>query len=538
MATNKILLYGIPTLALLGLVGWKLVSKAAADNAIKQRTSQAAKAPAPVTIATAGPAHIINRQQLVATVNSPFVVHLSAMTSSQIKYLTVREGDRVSMGEVLVKLDPTALQGQILAAQANLAAAKQRLAQAEITKTANDTGFVGQYQKDRSSVVSAEADYNEAIASDEENNAAADAAVTDAEAKVASAQQTVDGAQSSLNGVKATQSLDQLNYDRALQLYNEGFTAVQDVDNARAALNVAKAATISSQSQLNAANSALKSAQAELQASMSVDKATHDKSTSDVADHKAALLVAHDSANISHANLSQLPAYVANLDALKAAVYVAQGQLNQAEAQLQYTTLTSPIDGAITSRLMDPGSIAPVGQDILVIQELDWLYVDVQVPVEYSESVHLGDKFPFTITGLSDKYVGVAAQIDPAANSTSRQFLLRLRVENPDHLIKPGMYAQVPFTVSDVSAPVAVPIEAVAPDNNGQNVTFVVQPDSTVKSVPVTTGSQDSKMVQVLSGLEAGQKVVILTARTLKDGQKIVDASKQAPAASGRRGKS
>jgi RND family efflux transporter MFP subunit len=536
MAIPKLVVYGIPTVALLVIVGIRLDQFEKHENQVKQRTKEAATAPVPAIIATAVPGEIIQSQQLVANIDSPFVVHLSAQTSAQIQFLNVREGDRVQKGEVLVKLDPTQLQGEILADESNLAAARQRLAQAQITKQANDIGFLAQFGKDQAGLVSADADYKMAIASDAETIAAADAAVTDARAKVAAAEQAVKGAQSDLNGARATQNDNQLKYTRTLSLNKQGFNAAQDVDDAKAALDVSVASTASFQSKLESAQSALKSAQAELQASENEDEATKAKAKSDIADANAKFLQAKATLQVSSANRSQLPAYEANLAALQAGVAAAEGQLNQSKSKLAYTTLVSPIDGVVTSRLMDPGTIAPVGADILVIQELEWLYVDVNVPVEYSQSVHLGDELSFTVTGLDGTFKGIAAQIDPAADPTSRQFLLRLRVDNSARVFKPGMYADVTFTVSKTAASVTVPLEAVTQDPQGQSRVFVVnakpagvsrsgQSFYAIKSVPVETGVQDAKKIQIVSGVNVGDRVAFQAARTLNDNQMIVDAN-------------
>lgn len=526
MHFKRIAYIAVPILALLGLVFWRLAAKNASDSQLSKAQKARASAPLPVKLATAGPATILASLDLLGQIESPYVVKLAAKTSARIDYLQVREGDPVKPGDVLVKLDPSAVEGEILTSESSLAEAKSRLAQAVMTQTANNTGVNAQVLKDKAGLNSSLASYNQTVSSVTQQVAAAESAVTDGVAKVAAAQSALLSAQADLNSAKASQENAQAKFTRMQTLYNQGFAAAQDVDDARTAADVGNAGEKSAENKVASAQSAVRSATAQLDGLRRQLKIAQNKAKSDVAAAQATLEQSKATLNVSSANTSQIGAYQANIEALKQAVDAAQGQLTQSLSKRADSRLASTIEGVVTSRQMDPGTIATAGQPILTIQYLKWLYVTVPVPVDNSQQVHMGDVVNFTVDGLSKVFAGKVAEINPAADPQSRQFTVRLRMENPDGILRPGMYAHVKLQIGKVDAAVAAPREAVTTDNSGVSKAYVVDADMKAKLTPVVLGAQSATMVEIKSGVEAGQKLVVLSSRLPKDGQSIVDADK------------
>lgn len=533
---KRYLLIGLPVLALLGLVAWRYQTKTTADAQMAKAQKMRGSAPMPAQLAVAKPATILNSLDLLGQVESPYVVKLSSKSALRIDSLEVREGDTVKPGQVLVKLDPSQVEGEILTSESSLAEARSRYAQALATQGANNTGVTAQILKDKAGLTSSLASYDQVVANASQQIAAADAAVTDAQARVAAAQANLASVQSDQNSAKASEADAKAKYDRMQTLYQQGFAAAQDVDDARTALAVASATVASSASKINSAQQAIRSAQAQVDAARRQLAIAQNKSKSDIAASQALLQQSKATLNVSAANTSQISAYRANLQALKQAVDAAQGQLAQSLAKRADTQLASTIEGVVTQRAMDPGTIANAGQPILTIQFLKWLFVTVSVPVDSSQLVHMNDSVNFTVDGISTVFSGKVAAINPAADPQSRQFTVRLRMENADGVLKPGMYAHVKLNVGQVDAAVTVPREAVTQGAGGAGTyqVFLVGDDNKAHLTPVEVGAQSPDVIEIKSGLDAGQKVVILTSRTPRDGQAIVDASKAGKAGDGR----
>jgi membrane fusion protein (multidrug efflux system) len=171
---------------------------------------------------------------------------------------------------------------------------------------------------------------------------------------------------------------------------------------------------------------------------------------------------------------------------------------------------------------MNPGMIASPGQPILTVDFLDWLYVSCNVPSEQSGSIHKGMTVQIVVDARpGETYTGTVSDVNSAADPQSRQVSVQVRVENPKHLLMPGTYARVSFPVSRVNAKIAVPREAVRTDPKLGTVVTVVDSDGLAKTVAVKTGGSDAQSIEILDGLQPGDRVVALTYSPIKDGQQV-----------------
>lgn len=535
---------------LLGVaIGWRFAQKKAQDARIGQvggaggrgggRGGRGGGRGANVEVATSAPAVIENTLNVVGSVESPYNIRISPKTAGRINYLEVREGARVTAGQILVKIDPTEIQGQILADRAAIAEAQSRLAQAQITQAPTNVGIATTIEQQGANLASAQADYGQVTANYTATVAAAHSSVVDAQAKVAAAQSAVENAKASLNSAQANLRNALTKYTRTDTLYKQGFTAAQDVDDARTEVDVQRAAVNVAQGQVDAANSALKSAEAVRDSAMSNEKIVARQGLANIQASKAKVTQAKAQLTAAVSNRAQGPAYQANLAALRAAVVAAQGELSQAQARLADTDLRAPIDGIVTERSADPGSIASPGTSVLTIQSLNQLYVTGSVPVEDTRAVSIGTTVMFSVDAIPGKtFTAPVAELNPSADPLSRQFMIRLKLDNKSGELKPGMFARMNLVLEKVNAAVAVPREAVETDSNGEKSVFVVDDKKVAHQVKVTIGAEDAKYIEIKEGLQPGQQVVTLSYTPVKDGQTVTIGKPDAGGGKGgRRGK-
>jgi RND family efflux transporter MFP subunit len=395
---------------------------------------------------------------------------------------------------------------------AAVAEARYRLAQAQMTQNPTDVSVNTQITQQRSALGSAKAEYEQVRKTSEAQIMAAQADLKDADAKIANAKAAVKGAQANVDNA-------QIKYDRIQSLYTKGYIAAQDVDDAKATLAVQKSA-------LDIANGLLNSSVSQRDAVAQQLNVTKAKAESDTVAAKARLTQAQASLQYASANTSQKSAYRQSIAALRASVDAAQAALRSAESKRQDTVLCSPMDGFITQRLADPGAIASPTQPVLAVQFTKQIWVSVSVPEDVCARIHIGQQAQIKFDAFPNKeFEASVIQINPSADSMSRQFTVRVIMPNPNNMFKPGMFAHVSIETDKVHNAIVVPREAVQTDKDGQ---FVMAVDSKkiAKRVDVTTQGGDDKFINIGDALKPGDNVIVMSAMPVREGQMVMSGGK------------
>lgn len=530
---RRLVIVGVPVLVLLALIGWRLSMKArAASDQAKMMAARLSMAPL-VTVAPARVKDVVQTFEGVGNVESKLNVKIAAKVSGRISYLEVREGDRVQTGQVLARIDPTEIEATVRQKQAALAEAESRLAQARINQSPTNTGVTTNIRQQKAALGSARADYDQASRNLSAQIAAAEAAVTEAKGKTSAAQAAIAGAGAALNSAKANLANATTKLTRITDLYKQGFIAAQDVDDAKTAVSVQQSAVDAAVQQRTAAVAQADAAKAQQEAVEKQLQITKTKGQADVEAARAKVTQAEAALDFAKANTAQGPAFAQNIAALQAAVAAARADVAAARAQRADTILKSPLDGYVTGRYMDPGSMATPAQPILSVQSLHTLWVSVPVSEEASRSVYPGVEAEVALDALPGRtFAGKVVQFNPSADPMSRQFEARVAIDNPGNLIKPGMFARVTMISQRVPGAVVVPREAIQKGKSGQQV-MVVDAEGTAHAQIVTTGASDASDVAITNGIDPGQKVIILSAQPIRDGQKVREGGLRPPTETG-----
>jgi len=493
---------------LIGLIGWRFVTDARAAASSSKASKARLRAAAAVEVATAAPRTIYNTEQGVGSLQAPYKVEVSPKTAGIIDYLDLREGDPVKKGQRVLEVSPSDLEGAVTQARQNVADAENKFAQAEEGTNYNKVGVESQIAQQKAAQRSAQADLDQTI-----NSSAS--SIHQAQAIVDAAQSGVTNAEAALSEAQATLTDAKAKFDRTNYLYKHGFVAAQDVDDAKTAVDVAQGAVGVQQAMVKSAQSQLKSQEDNL----SIVK---QKAGSDIADAKAKRDQADQILRTALANRPQIQAYKDQLNALRAEEDAAKAALAQAEARLHDTVTTSSIDGTVTARKADPGALAAPGTPVLEIQFIDWLFDNATFPIEVRNLIHEGQQATITIDSIPGKtFTGKVVNVNDSGDPQSRSFDVNVRLDNKDHSLHPGMYGQISIITGRTDALVTVPREAVTTATDGSQTATVVDSTNTAHIHPVTLGVSDAKGYQVLSGVSAGDRVVVLTYTPVKDGGKV-----------------
>ncbi|MBI4562765.1 MAG: efflux RND transporter periplasmic adaptor subunit, partial [Candidatus Rokubacteria bacterium] len=223
---------------------------------------------------------------------------------------------------------------------------------------------------------------------------------------------------------------------------------------------------------------------------------------------------------------SQVHLARAQIDRERAALKIAQTNLDNAR-------ITAPFVGYISQRNLDPGaavnaqaagtSTSSVG--ILILQNIDIVKVQVEVQERDISLVGVGS----TARVLVDAYPGKvfsagATRAVHALDPRTRTMGVEMEIQNPNHLLKPGMYARVELLVTTHPGALLVPGEAVRFED-GTPVLYLVQ-DGTVVRRPVAVGVAEGTLVEITHGLSGDEPVIVEGKELVRDGQKVhaVDA--------------
>ena len=532
---KRALLIGIPALLLLGLVGARLV--AVRQKAAEQKAQSAGRkggAPA-VEVAAAGPRTIQASLEVIGDAESPNVARLAPKTTGPIIGIEVREGDEVRAGQVVFRIDPREAEGEVSAARATVAEAQARLAQAEATTSATLVGIEGTVVGGEAGVSRAQAELSQAQRNQAALIAASRASVADLNARISGANADVRSAEANVTAAEANLNNARIRYDRTAELQKGGYIAAQDVDDAKAqvrvqegALGVAKAA-VASRKQAAAGLAAQRRA-AEAQVGV-----VRRQSDAAIATAKAGVRSARAALGTAAANRAQGAAYRENLSALRAGVEAARSLLDQAAARRADTALRSPIDGTVTARSADLGSLASPGTPVVTVQSLKPLFIEAAIPPDAGGAIQVGAKVGLAFDALPGRTIeGQIAGINRAADLQNRRYSVRVVIPNEDEAVRPGMFARLTLVTRTTEAAVAVPLTAVqgSPSDDGQVArtsnreaarafVLVVGADGKAERRAVTLGERDGRYVQVRSGLRLGERVVTLSYNAVKDGTKV-----------------
>ncbi|MEX2243263.1 MAG: efflux RND transporter periplasmic adaptor subunit [Fimbriimonadaceae bacterium] len=504
-------------LVLATLVGWRIKSNAGEGE--EQGGARGRRTPV-VEVALAGPATIQDTIEAVGSLESPHLVELSPKSSGRIERVSVREGDRVRAGQVLATIDTSEADAQVVQAMASVAEAKSRLAEARLGQGPSRVGVATSIEQQEANVSSAEADLEQVKRNSESTIEAARANIGDVTARLRGAESQVENAQAVLDRERASLRNAETKLERTRDLYRQGFIAAQEVDDAKTAVDVQAGNVRVAESQLSAARQAKTSADALLEVARLQLTMAERKAKADVAAAEARLVAARSGLKVANANEATNPAYTENLLALEASVRAAEAQLDLADSVKSNTVLTSPMDGVVTARNADPGSLATPGQAVLIVQSLEWLFFRASLPVEASSLVRDGQTVMVEVDGVEDPIAGTVSQVNLVADVQSRQFSVQVRLENKDQALRPGMFGKIKIVTREVDAEVVVPKESVRDSQAGPTVT-VIGDDNKAQVRQVKTGASDGRMVEVTEGVAAGERVVTLSFMPLRDGQDV-----------------
>ncbi len=213
----------------------------------------------------------------------------------------------------------------------------------------------------------------------------------------------------------------------------------------------------------------------------------------------------------------QQSATLADYDSAQARQQIAQGALAEAKAMMGYVEILSPFDGVVTKKWANVGDLATPGKPLVEMEDPSQLRLQADVPDVIAAHVHQGARMAVEVDALKKELIGTVVEISPVADPVTHTFGVKVDLPSTPGLMS-GQFARLEAPVGESQA-LLVPESAVVA--RGQLEVLFVVADRHAQLRLVKTGRNTDGKVEILSGLDAGDSVVIDGASQLTDGQPV-----------------
>lgn len=197
-----------------------------------------------------------------------------------------------------------------------------------------------------------------------------------------------------------------------------------------------------------------------------------------------------------------------------------EASLAYQQNQLANTLIAAPFAGTVAQRNVDVGNVISSSTQALTLVDLSRVKVQVSVGEEQIGKIKQGQEVKVIVPSVrAEPFTGLVSNLSPAADSKTKSFLIEIKMDNPDRVLKQGMYAEVHIVTDRSEKALTVPVDAMTP-RAGENIVFTVV-DGTAKENKVKVGISDGKITEITEGLVEGDQVIVLGQQGLADGSKV-----------------
>lgn len=497
----------------------------------------------PVEVLQLGLSEIANQYMYTGSVKPINEVNVLSTVNGTVKSVKYKVGDKVKSGDTLFAMDTTDIENSMNVTKAQLTSIEAQIKQAQTSlDLANGSSMQTQIVSAKNSVDQAKAGVTQAqngVQQAKNSVEQAKSGVEQAKVGVEKSKNDIESAKMGIENAQLSIETAQLNYDTAKNdfdtytaLYEAGVIAKAELDgyetrfknaeltlsNAQLGITSAKATLTNAEIGLKNAEENYKTAQVSLanaEVALSNAQASYDTA-------QASYQTAQTSYNII---ANQAPSENTRrakdaLDAAKASKASIDAQLATYQKTLQDAIIKAPISGTIAQcNVKENTVLAQGGAAPFVIIDLSSVNIEVHVAEQLMPSLRVNDEVEVKVATLGqDMLKGKITEINPVANQDGT-YTVKIKVDNKDDKLKSGMFAEVYFTKNKSVDTVVVPREAVLTKDD-QHYVFIFDNGLAVRR-DVELGVDTGELIEIVSGIDAGDHVVTKGQTYLTDGEKI-----------------
>lgn len=209
-----------------------------------------------------------------------------------------------------------------------------------------------------------------------------------------------------------------------------------------------------------------------------------------------------------------------SVDVASAQVEQAQASVAQAAIQLENTVINSPISGVVSIRNVEAGELVSSSIPAFTVINTKILLLEVSIPDKMLGKVSKGQTVPVRISALGNKNLdGIIDTVSPSTDARTQFYTVKVKLDNPDGTVKPGMLARVLLPAEKKENVLTVPNEAVVTENGVQYVYTVA--DGRIKKKSVNIGLSNDKITEIIKNLNENEAVITEGQAFLNDGDAV-----------------
>jgi len=199
----------------------------------------------------------------------------------------------------------------------------------------------------------------------------------------------------------------------------------------------------------------------------------------------------------------------------------AKGKYLGATAQLSYSEIRSPINGVIADRPLYPGEMAAAGTPLLTVMDVSQVIARAHIPQRDAALLKLGDAATITAAGEEQPAEGKITVISPALDPNSTTVEVWVQAKNAEQRLKPGTSVQLSMLARTIPDALVIPAASLLTAEDGTTSVMLAGSDNRAHRKPVKVGVRQVDQVQIVEGVQAGDRVVASGAYGLPDNTKI-----------------
>ena len=203
----------------------------------------------------------------------------------------------------------------------------------------------------------------------------------------------------------------------------------------------------------------------------------------------------------------------------------AKGALDVAQKALADSVIRAPITGLISSRSVQPGEKVSADNRLLDIVDLRQIEMEASVPVTDIAQIRLGQQASIRVDGVPDAVSGTVARINPSTQAGSRSVMAYIQIDNPQRVLRAGMFGEAQLTLAQKSGVLSVPPSALR-QAAGQSTVYAIE-NGILLQKPVLpgisgkAGAGQEEAVEIVRGLSSGARIVQANLGSLRTGSAV-----------------
>ena len=228
----------------------------------------------------------------------------------------------------------------------------------------------------------------------------------------------------------------------------------------------------------------------------------------------------------------------AELDAAESKFRRLTAVVDQMRSNIRKKTIVAPFDGELGIRQVNVGQMINAGQQVVLLQSLDPVYVDFALPQQHLQNLSTGLEARVRTDALPGReFIGKLTAINSAVDTATRNVTLQATLENPDHALRPGMFIKIDIVLPEKHKSLVIPGSAISYAPYGDSV-FVIEKQKDNKTGKesqvlrqqfVRVGEARGDFVSITTGLKAGETVVGTGVFKLRNGMAVAINNDLAP---------